>query len=46
MGIWNKTHARDLWRQVDVPDFSPKTKFTIPAGGVILLKVMPNAQRN
>lgn len=42
MGVVGKLKARDLWRQQDIPDFDPqKTTFTIPANGVVLLKLSP-----
>jgi len=42
MGMDGKLTARDLWRQQDIPDFSVmKSKFTIPAYGVVLLKLSP-----
>ena len=42
MGIGDKVIARDLWRQQDIPDFTPlKSRFTIPASGVVLLKLSP-----
>jgi len=40
MGIEGELKARDLWRQKDIADFSPKkSTFTIPANGVVLLKL-------
>ncbi|MEO7934452.1 MAG: glycoside hydrolase family 27 protein, partial [Chthoniobacterales bacterium] len=42
MGIGDKVIARDLWRQQDIPDFNAmKSTFTIPASGVVLLKLSP-----
>jgi alpha-galactosidase len=35
-GTW---HVRDLWRQTDLPDAKGALKLTIPAHGVILLKL-------
>ena len=42
MGIAGNLLARDLWRQQDIPDFNAmKSTFTIPANGVVLLKLSP-----
>ena len=42
MGMKGNLTARDLWRQQDVQDFNPaKTTFTVPANGVVLLKLSP-----
>jgi alpha-galactosidase len=42
MGVAGKLVARDLWRQQDIQDFDPKkTTFTVPANGVVLLKLSP-----
>ena len=41
MGLPEKAKARDLWRQKDIENFGKETVLTIPAGGVILLKVTP-----
>jgi alpha-galactosidase len=43
MGLPEKATARDLWRQKDLKDFGKETVLSIPAGGVILLKVTPAA---
>jgi len=43
MGLPLKATARDLWRQKDIENFGGGTKLTIPAGGVVLLKVTPTA---
>ena len=42
MGMAGNLTARDLWRQQDIPGFSAmKSTFTIPAYGVVLLKLSP-----
>jgi len=42
MGMGDNVIARDLWRQKDIPHFRPlKSTFTIPASGVLLLKLSP-----
>jgi alpha-galactosidase len=42
MGMEGNLTARDLWRQRDILGFSAnKSTFTIPANGVILLKLSP-----
>jgi alpha-galactosidase len=41
MGFRGKLHARDLWRQTDLPKFDKTTSFNLPADGVILLRIWP-----
>lgn len=41
MGLPEKAKARDLWRQKDLESFGKESVLTIPAGGVILLRVTP-----
>lgn len=41
MGLPEKAKARDLWRQKDLEGFGEGTVLTIPAGGVVLLRVTP-----
>ncbi len=40
-GIHRRHHVRDVWRQKDLDDTSEKIKLTIPAHGVVLLKLTP-----
>jgi alpha-galactosidase len=39
LGLGGKHHVRDLWRQKDLPDCNGKLSLTIPAHGVVLLKL-------
>jgi alpha-galactosidase len=41
IGIREKQHARDLWRQKDLPDVTKNVPLTIPAHGVLLYKFTP-----
>ena len=41
MGLPVNAMARDLWRQKVIENFGGETSLTIPAGGVVLLKVTP-----
>jgi alpha-galactosidase len=41
MGLPVKATARDLWKRKDIEKFGGGTNLTIPAGGVVLLKVTP-----
>ncbi len=39
IGLPGKQHVRDLWRQQDLPDAEKKITVTVPAHGVVLLKM-------
>ena len=39
LGLGGTRHVRDLWRQVDLPDTRGSLRLTIPAHGVMLVKV-------
>jgi len=39
LGFKGVSHVRDLWRQTDLPDAKGTLKLTIPAHGVVLLKL-------
>jgi len=39
LGLGGTRHVRDLWRQTDLPDTRGSLKLTIPAHGVVLLKL-------
>ena len=39
LGLGGTRHVRDLWRQTDLPDTRGSLRLTIPAHGVVLLKV-------
>jgi alpha-galactosidase len=41
IGLAGKQHVRDLWRQQDLPDAKDVLRPTIPAQGVLLLKLTP-----
>ncbi len=40
-GFTGKQHVRDLWRQKDLPDIEKSITVSIPADGVILLRLTP-----
>jgi alpha-galactosidase len=39
VGLPGKQHVRDLWRQKDLADVKDSVKVTVPAHGVVLLKL-------